>query len=228
MIGEREMKNNKKIIIGTFCLVYALKSLFFGITVCAQTDESIHNNYVISSKKINPYVIETKTVSNNNSLDNVAVFTMDFTDAEFFDESGNLVDKDKVMETMKPVSETYGAGTSGGSWQTGSGYAVCKGMKVSGNAGKIGLQVSYKVDFQILQRNYDRLDRVYGATIDGLGTWSWISNGVFRPREQAGYSAYGGIKGQWTVNWPGLPGGTSTKYLYFRVGNDTYWLDHNL
>lgn len=227
------MKNNVKMIMGTLVVLSSIASLFLGTSVHAESNESTTSNHVISSKKINPYVIETKTVSNlesfkNNSLDDVSVFTMDFTDAEFFDESGNLVDKNEVMETMTPVVDTYGAGTSGGSWQTGSGYAVCKGMKVTGNSGMIGLQVSYKVDFQNLQRNYDRLDRVYGSTVDGSGTWTWISNGVFRSQEQAGYSAYGGIKGQWTVNWPGLPGGTSTKYLYFRVGNDTYWLDHNL
>ncbi|MGM0200240.1 hypothetical protein [Enterococcus sp. AZ149] len=227
------MKPKVKIIMSTLILLSSITSLFLGSIVYAESNEPIPNNYVISSKKITPYVIEIKTVSNlelykNNNSEEVSVLTMDFTDAKFFDEYGKLVDKNKVMETMKPISQTFGAGSSGGSWQTGSGYAVCKGMRVSGNSGMIGLQVSYKVDFQNLQRNYDRLDRVYGATVDGSGTWTWINNGVFRSQEQAGYSAYGGIKGQWTVNWPGLPGGTSTKYLYFRVGNDTYWLDHNL
>lgn len=79
------------------------------------------------------------------------------------------------MESVQPTIQTRGASSSGGSWQTGSGYTVCKGMKVKVNAGKIGLEINYKVDFQNIQKGYDRLDRVYGATADGLDSWSWMS-----------------------------------------------------
>lgn len=202
--------------------------------VSADTIEESPASTIISSEKISPYVLEFKSVPttfartavNSNEVTTV---TLDFSEAEFYDEDGQIVNKDAVMETVQPTIQTRGASSSGGSWQTGSGYAVCKGMKVKGNAGKIGLEINYKVDFQNIQKGYDRLDRVYGATADGLGSWSWMSNGVFRAKETAQYSAYGGVKGQWTVApGLGLPSGTSTKYLYFRVGNDKFWLDHNL
>lgn len=201
----------------------------------AETIEEEQSSVTVSSEKISPYVLEMKaepTISNRGGIEDTETTTvvrMDFTDAEFYDESGNLVNKESVMETIVPAPSVRSAGTSGGTWQTGSGYAVCKGMTITGQAGAIGLTVKYKVDFQINQGVYDKLDRVYGATVDGLGTWTWLANGVFRATETAGYSAYGGVKGQWTVTpGLGLPAGTSTKYLYFRVGNDTFWLDHNL
>lgn len=201
----------------------------------AETVEKEQSSLTVSSEKISPYVLEMKaepTIYNREGTadpETTTVVRIDFTDAEFYDESGNLVDKESVMETIVPAPSVRSAGTSGGTWQTGSGYAVCKGMTVTGQAGKVGLTVKYKVDFQNNQGVYDRLDRVYGATADGLGTWTWLSNGVLRANETAGYSAYGGVKGQWTVTpGLGLPPGTSTKYLYFRVGNDTFWLDHNL
>ncbi|HGK7219989.1 TPA: hypothetical protein ACJ5WA_000009 [Streptococcus agalactiae] len=51
-------------------------------------------------------------------------------------------------------------------------------MRVSGNTGLVGLQSSYYVDFQKVQGGYDRLDRVYGATVDVAGTWTFLANGV--------------------------------------------------
>ncbi|HEN9993459.1 TPA: hypothetical protein ACG6KQ_002074 [Streptococcus agalactiae] len=199
------------------------------------------SNIIISSEKISPYVIEFVTQQESNNItsyarslqsqeeENFNTVRFDFTQAEFYDENGNLVDKDTVMETVRPEKLlARSVGTSGGTWFSGSGYNVCKGMRVSGNAGLVGLQSSYYIDFQKVQGGYNRLDRVYGATVDRAGTWTFLANGVFRGSEAPGASAYGGIKGQWSVS-PGfgLPTGTSTKYLYFRVGNDTFWLDTN-
>lgn len=143
---------------------------------------------------------------------------------------GTLVDKDSVMETIVPAVQTRGASTSGGKWTSGSGYAICTGLKVSGNSGLIGLQISYKVDFQHVQGGYDKFDRIYSTEVDGLGNWTYLDNTprVMRPRETLTYSAYDGVKGQWTVTMLGVPAGTSTKHLYFRVGNDRFWLDPDL
>lgn len=234
------MKNNKKISLLLFTLIFSLLLAFFPNSKAnadAVSDENSSSaNTLLYSKKISDYVIETVyTPSNTMLTDSLyqtnTIVQFDFTGADFFDEAGNIVDKDEVMKTIVPASpeaSTYGASTSGGSWSHGTGYAVCKGMTVKGNSGLIGLQVSYKVDFQNVQYGFDQLNRVYSATIDGIGSWSWLSNGVFRQTETGTYSAYGGIKGQWAVSLPGYPVGTSTKHLYFRVGNDTFGLDHNL
>ncbi|WOV50250.1 hypothetical protein R5U34_00260 [Enterococcus faecium] len=185
-------------------------------------------------EKVSPYVFQTTYTSSPTDLskgifENKTIIEYDFTDAKFLDKNQNEVDKKTVLETMIPVSKSSrGASTSGGSWQSGSGYAICNGMKVSATEGAIGIQASYKVDFQHTQQGYDKLNRVYSALVNGIGSWTWLSNGVFRGTETATYSAYGGIKGQWYVA-PGLGliPGTSTKYCYFRVGNDRYWLDYN-
>lgn len=79
--------------------------------------------------------------------------------------------------------------------------------------------ISYYVDFQNIQLGYDRLDRVYGATASDIGEFSWLSNGVFRAREIDQAFAYSGVKGQYTAS--------ATLYVYFRVGQDRYWLDTN-
>lgn len=224
-----------KIAIGFLASVsIGLVYLSSNSVVSADTVEKGGTNSIVTSEKISPYVIEfkstPKTVArSSDSLNKNTMVTLDFSEATFLDEQGKTVDKDSIMVTMVPDRVSRSAGTSGGTWQSGSGYAVCRGMKVTGNSGAIGLQVKYTVDFQKVQGGFDRLDRVYGTTVDGLGTWSYLANGVFRSQETSGASAYGGVKGQWTVS-PGfgLPSGTSTKYLYFRVGNDSFWLEHNL
>ncbi|MGP6381817.1 hypothetical protein ACR9F9_01155 [Streptococcus dysgalactiae subsp. equisimilis] len=209
--------------------------------VVNSNDSSQTSNIVISSEKISPYVIEFVTQQETNNIasyarslsshndENYTTVRFDFSQAEFYDDNGNLLDKDTIMETIRPEKLlARSAGTSGGTWSSGSGYSVCKGMLVSGNAGLVGLQATYYVDFQKVQGGYDRLDRAYGATVNGAGSWAFLANGVFRASEAPGASAYGGIKGQWTVSpGLGLPSGTSTKHLYFRVGNDTFWLDTN-
>lgn len=106
-------------------------------------EDSSATNSLWYSKK---YLIETVfTPSNRMLTDSLCqantTLQFDFTEAEFFDEVGNIVDKDEVMKTIVPVlleDSTYGASTSGGSWSHGTGYAVCKGMTVKGNAGLFG------------------------------------------------------------------------------------------
>lgn len=142
--------------------------------VVNSNDSSQTSNIVISSEKISPYVIEFVTQQETNNIasyarslsshndENYTTVRVDFSQAEFYDNNGNLLDKDTIMETIRPEKLLARfVGTSGGTGSSGSGYSVCKGMFVSGNAGL------------------------------------------------------------------GLPSGTSTKHLYFRVGNDTFWLDTN-
>ncbi|HEN4592459.1 TPA: hypothetical protein U5003_000501 [Streptococcus agalactiae] len=72
------------------------------------------SNIIISSEKISPYVIEFVTQQESNNItsyarslqsqeeENFSTVRFDFTQAEFYDENGNLVDKDTVMETVRP------------------------------------------------------------------------------------------------------------------------------
>lgn len=202
-----------------------MTTMSFGLSANAEEQESL----VTGMKKVSPYILETTYLSGQTNpyqrSSNLSLNTVqyDFSEAEFFDENGNLVDKDEVMETIVPVKNiARGASTSGGSWQNGSGYAVCRGMTVTAKAGWGTFNAWFKVDFTNVQRGYDSLNRVYGAGCGGVGSWSWLSNGVFRAKETAQYSAYGGIKGQWSG-----AGTTLTAYSYFRVGGDRFWLESN-
>ncbi|HGA4349025.1 TPA: hypothetical protein ACG11D_001253 [Streptococcus agalactiae] len=85
------------------------------------------SNIIISSEKISPYVIEFVTQQESNNItsyarslqsqeeENFNTVRFDFTQAEFYDENGNLVDKDTVMETVRPEKLlARSVGTSGG------------------------------------------------------------------------------------------------------------------
>lgn len=218
-----------------------LTSLSVPLTVNAE--ESLHTDVhkpdTPSFVKVSPYVYE---ITYESPIQNGADFTtlsesnditlsIDFSESTFYDEEGNIVDKDEVMKTIVPINETntggfipFGASYTPGSLSTGSGYAVNKGMKITGKEGVIVLNIEYRADITRVNQGYDRIDRIYGATVWGGGSWDWISQGVFRRNETLQYSAYGGVKGQWDI----LGYGTTTKYLYLRVGNDRIWLDHNI
>lgn len=187
-----------------------------------QRQESINEPAkFVSSKKVSSYILQDTYISSRDASDKSVVLTMDLSDAIFYDDDNNVVNKDTVMRTIVPAQEIKGASTSGGSWQSGSGYAVCKGMRVSASALGV-VNAYYNVDFTHVQSGADHLDRVYGAGVTGVGNWTWLNNGIMRRTESGSLSAYGGIKGQWS----GL-GATHTSYCWFRVGGDKYWLDSN-
>lgn len=201
--------------------------------VCAETSNS-NDTILVSTKKVSKYVIETVTESRLSASmpvadDSITTSTMDFSQAVFKDNSGKIVQKDQVMETMLPVPEYRTASTSAGKWKSGSGYSSCTGMKITANRGMVNsLVVSFKADFENIKGGYDRLNRVYGTAANTYnGSWSWTSRGVFRTKETATYSAYGGIKGDWKYKEIGVSF-SETKHVYLRVGKNTYWLDNNI
>lgn len=236
----------------SFISVGMLLFLFmFGQEVSANSSNNGDpiENITLSSKKIDKDTIETKIISKEklenpgmmNSLEEeVTTLQIDFSEADFFDEAGKIVDKEKVLKTIVPIDNdpsisgdftTMGSSTSGGAYSSGSGYTVVKGLRVSGWSGvaRSALEINYSADFTRVQGGYDRLDRIYNNVNNYLGSFSVTSQGVFRKQETISYSAYGGIKGEWTVS--GIPivgGGGGTKYIYIRVGNDRFWLDTNL
>ncbi|ENQ3081232.1 hypothetical protein ACEOWG_004598 [Bacillus cereus] len=136
---------------------------------------------------------------------------VDYSQAKFYDDKGNEVERPQDS-------------ISGGTWTSGSGYACVKGAKVyRQNYGQFSAE--YYADFCYHNGAYDKLDRVYGRIIDASGgSYSIENEGVFRTWETSTYSAYGGVK----FNYTSSSGGSGTKYLYIRVGNDRSWEDTNI
>ncbi|MED0873159.1 hypothetical protein [Bacillus mobilis] len=139
---------------------------------------------------------------------------IDLSEAKFFDESGN--------EVLSQKGAAYSI--SGGTTSSGSGYSCVKGAKVYRNKYQ-NFSVSYKADYCNHQGAYDKLSRVYGINIKAPGgDYSIEGSGVFRERENASYSAYGGVRFKYSQTG----GGSSSQWLYIRVGNDKVWEDSNI
>lgn len=178
-------------------------------------------------KPTNPYVFEipihlsserAREMYNENPNMSASV---DFTEATFYDENYNELNKDDVINSIygKNINSRT---TVGGTWGSGSGYAYCKGMKVSHtNAFSTS---DFKVDFEHRQQGYDKINRIYEKNWGSwIGDVSGVQSGVFRANETSTYSAYGGIK--YTLSGIGIPSGRASRSVsnYIRVGNDKYW-----
>lgn len=185
-------------------------------------------NFGKNITRISTYVFETMKSDTAKEVGDLESIRVDFTDATFYDKNGNEVNKDKVVENInKEIEEsknpiqTFSTWREGGSWTSGSGYSSCKGTAIHGLYG--GFELVFKADYTSVQGNYDQIDRIYSINWAGVGNFSLISQGIFRAKEQSGYSAYGGAKGSW--NFSNI---SKSLYLYFRVGNDTAWIDSNM
>lgn len=233
------MSVKKKIGLGLFSFI-ALTGVIGAVDVHASDINLSQGNETVElslddiynpkqkTSRVSKYVFETKNYTNSKTSNTFEKIQVDFTDAVFYDSEGNVVDKNSVIEKIAQDIEdsqnprqTRSTWREGGSWTSGSGYSICKGTAIHGFS--FGFELVFKADYTSVQGGYDQLDRIYGVNFAGIGSWSQISSGVFRSKEQAGYSAYGGVKGAWSSN-----GITKSMYLYFRVGNDTAWIDSNM
>lgn len=178
----------------------------------------------MKNSKSNPYVFEIETVlaspearalyGNDESLKT----TVDFSEATFYDADGNELDKGTVLSTMFNQNVR---GLSGGSWTSGTGYRICKGMKVSHT--NAFSQSSFKVDFQLVQGGYDSIDRMYSTDWGSWGgTISGTSAKIFRAKETSTLSAYAGITYTFNGNIGGVQGSKKVNN-FIRVGSDKYW-----
>ncbi|EYT95243.1 hypothetical protein [Enterococcus mundtii] len=181
-----------------------------------------------NTTRMSKYVFETLKSNASKSIGDLESIRVDFTDATFYDENGIELNKDIIIENIsKEIEESknpiIGISTwrEGGSWTSGSGYSSCKGTAIHGFYS--GFELVFTADYTNIQGNYDQIDRIYNVNWAGLGNFSLISQGIFRAKEQSGYSAYGGVKGGWN-----LGNVSKSLYLYFRVGNDTAWIDSNM
>ncbi|MDA3965887.1 hypothetical protein [Enterococcus thailandicus] len=181
-----------------------------------------------NTTRISTYVFETMKSDTAKEVGDLESIQVDFTDATFYDENGNEVNKDKVVENInkeieesKDPIQTFSTWREGGSWTSGSGYSSCKGTAIHGLYS--GFELVLKADYTSVKGNYDQIDRIYSVNWAGVGNFSLISQGIFRAKEQSGCSAYGGAKGAW--NFSNI---SKSLYLYFRVGNDTAWIDSNM
>ncbi|MFE4525833.1 hypothetical protein ACFRCQ_27735 [Cytobacillus firmus] len=154
---------------------------------------------------------------------------IDFSNATFYDEDGNVISNpftsltDSELKELEKAEEpefsTMASVISGGTWTSGSGYRCVNGIDVEKNVfGTYG--ASYSADFCTYDGSYDHLQRVYAVRLWSDGDFDILSQGVFRSRETADYSAYGGVKFKVST---GPDSGTSTEWLYLRVGGNNYW-----
>lgn len=165
-----------------------------------------------------PFTIAPTESTDINSEE--MTFKIDLSEAKVYDKDGNELDK-SALNNSDMISIMSGS-TSGGNWQSGSGYRLVKGIKVTGHKG--GLTITFKADFTNVNRGYDTLNRIYDIRYEGYGNVSIISSGVMRKKENASYSAYGGARVQFTRESSSGSPYTQTISLYLRVGKDKYWL----
>ncbi|MEH7708086.1 hypothetical protein COF68_31770 [Bacillus toyonensis] len=147
---------------------------------------------------------------------------IDYSEAKFFDEKGNEVQP--KSQDIKGITGPQGS-ISGGTWTSGSGYSCVQGAKVV-RSKYSNFTASFKADFCYHQGAFDKISRIYSVLVDAPGgDYDTEGEGLFREWENASYSAYGGVKFKYTR----LPdGGSSTQYLFLRVGGDRAWEDSNI
>lgn len=113
-------------------------------------------------------------------------------------------------------------GTSGGTWNKGSGYACVKGVKVSGWYSYPSIEMSFKADFCTYVGAYDEITRVYSPYMNFYDWEQPIKQDIYRPKETSEYSAYGGISAK-VRRYEGS--NASLEHVHLRVQNDAYWVD---
>ncbi|EJV74117.1 hypothetical protein [Bacillus cereus] len=146
---------------------------------------------------------------------------IDLSEAKFFDEKGNEVQP--KPQDIKGITGPQGS-ISGGTWTSGSGYSCLTGAKVFREKYS-NFRASFKADFCTHQGAYDQISRIYAIDIDAPGgDFDIQGEGIFRQWENGTYSAYGGVN----FKYSRTDGGSSTQYLYLRVGGDRYWEDSNI
>ncbi|GAB0170004.1 hypothetical protein LSPCS325_34410 [Lysinibacillus sp. CTST325] len=150
---------------------------------------------------------------------NGSVTGVDFSEATFYAEEGNVIEPpiDSDTNLITPLSE----GTTGGSWSNSSGYSCVKGVTVYAGTLIPSVNLRFKADFCTHQGAYDEISRVYSTAVSAF-EWDYIDTGVFRPKETLEYSAYGGIKAKVR---PKEGANLRTDYVYLRVKNDSYSVD---
>lgn len=193
--------------------------MYLSVVLLSLTVNSV-NSKAEEIKTTNGYQVESKL--NNGEIGTVDV---DFSEATAFDiQTGAEVDPQLQQSTVS----LFAAGTGGGSTVVIPGGTSYRGVTVTQSFS--GYRFSYKVDYTIINGQIswgpygDRIDRIYGVNFSTDYGGSITSQGVFRARETAQYSAYGGVKAQ--INSNG--GGNYTVYCYIRVGGDRMWLDNKL
>lgn len=206
----------------------SLSVLFLSIGIIPNTSFAEDNIGVDVTKYFNPfssfenpYTFEFLKPNSRSAKNNdYSKTTIDFSEAIFLDEDGNKLDTLAIVNSMRPTLTR--AHTSGGTWTSGSGYSVVKGMTINHTTALTKL--TYKADFQLVQNGYDKIDKIYQVSPGSWGgTISVVAEGIFRMYEKYGYSAYGGAKIQ--LNLAAGLGGSTTNGCYLRVAKDTYWLD---
>lgn len=147
-------------------------------------------------------------------------YSIDTSEAQFFDENGNELEE-KPEFTEAPANNSRSL--SGGSWQTGSGYSVCTGMKVSSSIFN-AYASSFKVNFELNQSSrHGKINSVYGTEIKTYGyySYSWTAyTQIFRARSTANARAYAGHR--INLSNSGQGGGSRQVNNYFQIKGLNY------
>ncbi len=236
------IKNNKGVLEMKKLLYAAGLSLglsFFGMSSSAFASESVdslsNQDFVEQNasfeKEENGLINPTKRslgtehptpYSQITTYSDGSVTGVDFSEATFYDEEGNVIEPpiDSDTDLITPFS----SGSTGGSWSNGSGYSCVSGVTVYAGTLIPSVDMRFKADFCTHQGAYDEITRVYSTSVDAYD-WKFLDQGVFRAKETLDYAAYGGIKAQIRYT---SDGNLHTDHVYLRVRNDKYWVDSSL
>lgn len=147
-------------------------------------------------------------------------YSIDTSEASFYDADGNeLEEKPEFIDSPKISTRAV----SGGSWQTGSGYSVCTGMKVTASIFN-AYKSSFKVNFELNQSSRQgKINKVYGTEIQTYGyyDYSWTTyTKIFRAQSSANARAYAGH--QIKLSNTGKGGGSSQVNNFFQIKGLNY------
>lgn len=221
------MENNARVgsMKKLFLSLFALGMLFCSTVINAKAmeeelspeiiDSSLQDVAKIKVEKVDEYTTETTYA---NGLKQVT--SINFDDAIFYDEKGN-----KLNYNPEQANKVYASarGISGGTTTSGSGYTCVNGVTVSNKLVSM-YTLKFKANYCNNKDAYDTLNKVYETYVDAGYSFSIISDGVMRKKENIDNSAYGGIK---AIVKASETSKMTTVYLYLRVGRDKVWTSTN-
>ena len=212
--GALEMKKTIYTAVLALCLsLVGISSSAFASEVLDEPKNS--DKRVVGTEHPTPYS-QITTYSNGSASE------VDFSEATFYDEAGNVIEP--PMDSNTDLVTPLGTGSSDGSWSSGSGYTCVTGVIVKAWYNYPKIHMSFKADFCINHGTYayDNISKVY---LPDMNVWDWedlkIQSGS-GSKETSASPASGGISAK--VRRTEDSNSTLERVTLY-VQNDRYWVD---
>ena len=152
-----------------------------------------------------------------------SVIGVDFSEATFYDEAGNVIEPpmDNDTDLVTPLS----TGTSEGSWSIGSGYACVTKVKVLAWYNYPKVEMGFYADFCINYGTYayDSISDVY-LPIMSFPQWENLTK-----EQGTTETAFSPASGGYSAKVKRTDGGNYTiEYVYLKIQNDRYWIESSI